>query len=102
MEYREAPYPEGHEHSADGDADCWGCHIYSIQFEIIRPLTLKSPPPRVVEDSYAKGVPTDHRGVPFVDSALNPLGQRKVNEKRHLIEDTLRSRHNLRDGTPNV
>lgn len=50
-------------------------------------------PPATPNNAYERGVPRDHRGMPYLDTAGGVMGQREYDQKRRQIEEGYRANH---------
>ncbi len=76
--------------------DCFGCKVHSIQ---VNPYAMPSRlhpsnPPAKPKNSWEKGIPTDSRGMPFLNKNGQIMGQKEYAANRHSIEETRRRLHN--------
>jgi hypothetical protein len=82
--------------SHDGShTDCFGCRVKSITFSPYATPSRLNPhnAPKQPDPVWERGVPTDKRGMPFLDKNLNPMGVKAVVENRHEIEQHRRQLH---------
>ena len=80
---------------------CFRHKLLSVQFSpSCTPTRRNNIPPKVADNSYAKGIPTDSRGMPFLDKNLEPIGQRQFDRERRKIDETLRRYHNTPPAPP--
>lgn len=81
--------------------DCFGCHIRGVQFSpACTPTRRNTIPPRTPNNSWERGVPTDNRGMPYLDSNLNEIGQKTFAANRSTIETKVRELRNAPAPTP--
>lgn len=71
----------------DGTGDDFGCKIRTIQFDPrAMPTRRNTVEPRRPDPAWERGIPTDNRGMPWLDETLSPIGTKKFAERRHEIE----------------
>lgn len=69
-------------HAPDGDPACDGCRYKSVTFNpFATPSRANSKPPKLVGNSWEKGVPRDARNMPFLDANLQPMSAKEFAEK---------------------
>ena len=67
--------------------DCFGCKLHSIQWDPrAMPSRKSSAPPRTPNPAWERGVPTDNRGMPFLNAEGKEMGQKEFSQKRSQIE----------------
>lgn len=78
------------------DPDCPTCKYRSIRLSAAcHPTKTPSPtPPHRPNASWEAGLATDHRGVPYLDKKLNPLGVKQFAENRSGYEADIRRLRN--------
>lgn len=78
----------GSNHGEDCEEDCFGCKMLTVQYNPYSMPSRLHPhiPPKKNVPRWERGVPTDERGMPFLDGSLNPIGQKEFSEKRSVIE----------------
>ena len=73
------------------DPDCFPCKLRSIQISPYATPTRQShrpsPPPRGNQNSWEKGIVTDSRGMPQLDSKGEPMSVKAFGEQRSQIEE---------------
>lgn len=74
------------------EPSCFTCKVKSIQIHpnATPTRTAARPagaPPKGSSNSWERGIPTDSRGLPYINAATGDvMGQKEVSEKRHQIE----------------
>jgi len=87
----EARHAAEHPELVDG---CLACKLGTIQVsQRVKPKRV-SGPPSGNHNEWERGIPTDHRGVPFLDSTGTVIGVKKYAENRHALEAERRRLHN--------
>jgi hypothetical protein len=83
-------------HDGTHGEGCFGCKVKTITVNPYSMPTRLHPgnAPKRPEPRWERGVPTDNRGMPFLDKNLNPMGVKAVAENRHSIEQHRRQLHN--------
>ena len=90
------PCENGNEHH-DGTGDDFGCKVQTIQYNPYAMPSRLNPKaaPKVTEPKWEQIVPTDNRGMPFLDKTGAPIGIKKYTENRHRIEEQRRKNYQL-------
>jgi hypothetical protein len=78
----------------DGDcatgSTCFRHKLRSIQFSpACTPTRRNTIPPRTPQNSWERGVATDSRGMPLLDSNCQPIGLKELANNRSTIEGAL-------------
>jgi hypothetical protein len=86
-------------HCADGDCStgvtCFRHKLRSIQFTpSCTPTRRNTIPPRTPQNSWERGVATDNRGMPLLDSNMEPIGLKELANNRSTIEGALKDLKN--------
>lgn len=79
-------------HDGSHGEECFGCKIRTINLSpAATPSRRNSKTPREsTNNSWEKGIPTDSRGMPYLDSNLNVIGQKRWAEtERRKFETAL-------------
>lgn len=50
-------------------------------------------PPATPNNSYERGVPRDHRGMPYLDAKGGVMGQKEYNASRRQLDEGYRANH---------
>ena len=85
-----------HDDSLGEDCECFRCHCLSITTSPYATPTRLNPKaaPRTPDNAWERGIPTDHRGMPFLEKGGDFMGQKEFSERRHEIEEGRRFLHN--------
>jgi hypothetical protein len=85
----------------DNNCKQFACKLYAWRTGGLRLSMAATPsrtpskaPPRAQSPSWEAGIPTDSRGMPYLDQSLEPLTQKEFVNNRHKIEAAKRERHN--------
>lgn len=84
----------------DGTGEDFGCKVKHITYNpYSMPSRLNpSAAPKVSEPKWEQTVPTDSRGMPFLDKTGSPMGVKAYGQHRHRIEEQRRKNHQLSTG----
>lgn len=75
-------------------AECFRCRVSTIAVGVSSDFptqTKKAGRPKEA-NSYNAGIPTDARGMPWLNADLSPVHQRQFDRERHRIEEFERAR----------
>lgn len=87
----EARHAAAHPQAVEG---CAFCKLSSIQIsQRLKPKRV-SGPPTGNRNSWERGIPTDHRGVPFLDAGGEVIRVKQYAKDRHKLEAERRRLHN--------
>ena len=80
----------------DGKHDDFGCRVKHFSVDpFSMPSRLTGGAPKRPNPVWERGVPTDSRGMPFLDKTGHPMGNKAFSEQKHAIEDKRRKNHQL-------
>lgn len=61
---------------------CFGCHMRSVSFSpAAMPSRYNAVPPATPNNSYERGIPRDHRGMPYLGASGEAMGQKEWDAK---------------------
>ena len=95
--------PHDQELADKGECLCFKCHIQGLTIGLPKDYpsrTWRKMKRRETLNSWERGIPTDSRGMPWLDATGAPMGAKKVAENRHSIAETARRRKNAAPQTP--
>ena len=79
----EARHAAAHPEPVDG---CFACKLSTIQVsQRVKPRRA-SGPPAGNHNEWERGIPTDHRGVPFLDASGDVIRVKQYAQDRHKLE----------------
>ena len=94
------PCVDGGPHT--GEADDFGCRVkhFSVNPYAMTSRLHGSKAPKPPNNVWERGIPTDQRGMPYLEKGGDAMGQKEFSERRHEIEQKRRFLHNSTTPVP--